>query len=245
MIQTADPASLSSPSSRSTSRHLDQRRALLDAGVAVAREGGPGAVALRPVTRRAGVVPNAAYRHFNGHAALFEAVRAEALALLAETMQREMALVHEADPAARARGLFFAVGRSYMAFAQTETGLFRTAFAFGTYDVDRIDVMPTSAHVGLDPLFTSGAAIVTTTMWPQLQPPDPFGLLQFAMDALRDAGVLTPAQRVGAEFLAWSSMQGMAMQLIEGPLRHLGNEQRAVITDRLMAMVIGGLRAPG
>ena len=41
---------------RSTYRHGDLRRALVDAGVALAREGGPGAVVLREVTRRAGVV---------------------------------------------------------------------------------------------------------------------------------------------------------------------------------------------
>ena len=47
-------------SARSTYRHGDLRRALLDAGIALAREGGPEAIVLREATRRAGVVPNAA-----------------------------------------------------------------------------------------------------------------------------------------------------------------------------------------
>ena len=34
---------------------------------ALAREGGPAAIVLREATRRAGVVPNAAYRHFRNH----------------------------------------------------------------------------------------------------------------------------------------------------------------------------------
>ncbi|TFI49649.1 TetR/AcrR family transcriptional regulator, partial [Diaphorobacter sp. DS2] len=67
---------------RATYRHGDLKRALLDAGVALAREGGPAAVVLREATRRAGVVPNAAYRHFQNHQALLEAVRAEALSEL-------------------------------------------------------------------------------------------------------------------------------------------------------------------
>ena len=49
---------------RSTYRHGDLRRALLEAGIELARQGGPEAVVLREATRRAGVVPNAAYRHF-------------------------------------------------------------------------------------------------------------------------------------------------------------------------------------
>lgn len=52
------------PTPRSTYRHGDLRRALLDAGIELARDGGPDAVVLREATRRAGVVPNAAYRHF-------------------------------------------------------------------------------------------------------------------------------------------------------------------------------------
>ncbi len=72
---------------RSTFRHGDLRRALLDAGVALARQGGPGAIVLREATRRAGVVPNAAYRHFESRQALLEAVRAAALAALARAIK--------------------------------------------------------------------------------------------------------------------------------------------------------------
>jgi len=70
-----------SPSSpRSTYRHGDLRRALLDAGIELARQGGPDAVVLREATRRAGVAPNAAYRHFANRQDLLAAVRAAAVA---------------------------------------------------------------------------------------------------------------------------------------------------------------------
>src|SRR5690242_18462131 len=76
---------------RSTYRHGDLRRALLEAGIELARSGGPDAVVLREATRRAGVVPNAAYRHFANRDALLQAVRAAALAALANSMEAELA----------------------------------------------------------------------------------------------------------------------------------------------------------
>ena len=74
---------------RTTYRHGDLRRALLEAGIALARAGGPDAVVLREATRRAGVVPNAAYRHFANRQDLLEAVRSAALSELAKTMEAE------------------------------------------------------------------------------------------------------------------------------------------------------------
>ena len=78
---------------RETYRHGDLRNALLQAGIALAREGGRDAIVLREATRRAGVVPNAAYRHFASRQALIDAVRAAALAELAQAMEAEMAAV--------------------------------------------------------------------------------------------------------------------------------------------------------
>ena len=67
------------PATRSTYRHGDLRRALLEAGIALAQAGGPDAIVLREATRRAGVVPNAAYRHFASRLELVRAVRIAAL----------------------------------------------------------------------------------------------------------------------------------------------------------------------
>ena len=68
---------------RRTYHHGDLRQALLEAGIALARVGGPEAVVLREATRRASVVPNAAYRHFVNRDALLQEVRAAALSMLA------------------------------------------------------------------------------------------------------------------------------------------------------------------
>src|SRR6185369_4982630 len=81
--------------------HGDLRRALIEAGVALARDGGPDSVGLREATRRAGVVPNAAYRHFASHAELLDAVRAEALAAVARAMEAELERASRAHPPGR------------------------------------------------------------------------------------------------------------------------------------------------
>ncbi len=59
---------------RSTYHHGDLRRALLTATFELARAGGPEAVVLREATRRVGVVPNAAYRHFADRPTLLSSV---------------------------------------------------------------------------------------------------------------------------------------------------------------------------
>src|SRR5258707_12289134 len=88
-----------SPPVRSPYRPGERRRALLDAGIALARDGGPDAVVLREATRRAGVVPNAAYRHFASRQELLQAVRAAALSALATAMESELAgLRRRRDP---------------------------------------------------------------------------------------------------------------------------------------------------
>src|SRR5499426_2546363 len=113
------------PAKRSTYRHGDLRRALLEAGVALARDGGPEAVVLREATRRAGVVPNAAYRHFASRDALLQAVRTSALSALALAMERELSRAERAGGEAEvARASLRAIGTAYLRFARREPGLF-------------------------------------------------------------------------------------------------------------------------
>lgn len=208
------------PAPRSTYHHGDLRAAMVQAGLALVREGGPQALVLREVTRRAGVAPNAAYRHFANHQALFEAVRAAALGALAQAMEAEMQPAEAlADPIDRARNLLAAVGRGYLGFAQAETGWFRTAFAFGPHDV----------QVPADPARTAAKGL------------NPFELLAYALDAMTQAKVLPAERRPGAEFLAWSAVHGMALLIIDGPLRLAPPEARQALGRRLLRMVELGL----
>jgi len=208
-----------SPPERSTYRHGDLRRALLEAGIQLARAGGPDAVVLREATRRAGVVPNAAYRHFASRWELLQAVRSAALSALARRMEAELARVPRgASPADAARASLRAIGTAYLRFAQEETGLFHTAFAMP----DETRGEPISAKAG-----NSGR--------------NPFQLLGAALDRLVDAGVLPPERRPGAEYLAWAAVRGLAMLLTEGPLRRLTYTERDAIGQRLLDMVEKGL----
>jgi AcrR family transcriptional regulator len=208
-----------SPPERATYRHGDLRRALLEAGMELARRGGPDAVVLREATRRAGVVPNAAYRHFASRWELLQAVRSAALSTLAVAMETELAaLPRGTNPADFARASLRAIGTAYLRFAQEETGLFRTAFAVP----DETRGAPIPAKAG-----DSGL--------------NPFQLLGSALDKLVEVGELPLERRPGAEYLAWSAVRGLAMLLTDGPLRSLTPAERDAIGQRLLDMVEKGL----
>ena len=115
---------------RKTFRHGDLRNALLTAGLAMARAGGPHAVILREATRQAGVARNAAYRHFSSQAALLDAVRSACICRLASAIEMEMARHKPGrDPKLYARRSLCAVGVAYRGFALDDPGMFRTAFS--------------------------------------------------------------------------------------------------------------------
>src|SRR5262245_21868487 len=106
------------------------RGALVAAGLELARAGGPDAVVLREATRRVGVVPNAAYRHFADRDALLADVGVAAMGELARRMREHVAAVPEhQDPKETALARLGALGEAYLEFAMDETGLFETAFA--------------------------------------------------------------------------------------------------------------------
>ena len=204
---------------RSTYRHGDLRRALLDAGIELARQGGPDAVVLREATRRAGVAPNAAYRHFANRDDLLGAVRAAAVAAAARFMEAALAQVPATGTATQqAHARVRAVGAGYLRFAQAETGLFRTAFG-GRFTVQQQPDPALGGATGLNP----------------------FEHLSAALDDLVAAGALPAARRQGAEYLAWSTVHGMALLAIDGPLRGTPQQMLDALSQRLLDMVERGL----
>nr|BFD96167.1 TetR/AcrR family transcriptional regulator [Kitasatospora sp. Xyl93] len=223
MLSTLEAAAMAATrdtkSKRDTYRHGDLRNALIEAALELARQGGPEAVVLRAATRQAGVVPNAAYRHFADRDALLHAVSQAAMARVARTMEAEQdALPPAEDPVAAARARFRAVGTGYLRFAQEEPGLFRTAF----------HVPGDMTHAAAD----TAAGITGKT---------PFELLGEALDGLVEHGLLPEDRRPGAEFLAWSAVHGLAALLIGGPLRGLHPVQAHEAGQHVIDMLERGI----
>jgi AcrR family transcriptional regulator len=180
---------------RKTFRHGDLRNALVAVGLEMARAGGPDAVVLREATRRAGVSPNAAYRHFENQAALLDAVRSACISRLAAAIEEEMGKNRSGrDPQAFARKSLRAVGMAYLGFAMREPGMFRTAFS-----------VPPQVHADI-PANTASMGL------------NPFELLSLALDRMQESGLLSKKDRRNAEYLAWSSVHGLALLVLEGPL---------------------------
>lgn len=207
------------PAARSSYRHGDLRRALIDAGVQLARIGGPDAVVLREATRQVGVVPNAAYRHFADRSDLLQAVCSAAQSALAIAMESELAACPRNTNAADiARARLRAVGTGYLRFAQAEPGLFRTAFSVHE-NLEKAAIPDMAGKSGLTP----------------------FQLLGAALDDMLTAGLLPAERRPFAEVLAWSAVHGLAMLLIDGPLRVLDATQAQAMGQRVIDMVENGL----
>ena len=70
---------------------------------------------------------------------------------------------------------------------------------------------------------------------------NPFQLLGLALDRMTAAGVLPAERRPGAEYLAWSAVHGLALLIIDGPLRGRPPEQTGAIALRVVEMVENGL----
>jgi AcrR family transcriptional regulator len=203
---------------RKTFRHGDLRNALVASGLKMARVGGPDAVILREATRQAEVSPNAAYRHFASQAALLDAVRSACISKLAAAIEEELGKIGPGRvPKLFARRSLRAVGMGYLRFAMSEPGMFRTAFS-----------IPPSVHEQ-NPANTASMGL------------NPFQLLSLALDRMLDSGLLKKNDRKDAEYLAWSTVHGLALLALEGPLNEMPHERVLALGERLVSMVERGL----
>jgi AcrR family transcriptional regulator len=189
------------------------RSALVDAGLELARSGGPDAVVLREVTRIVGVVPNAAYRHFVDRDALLAAVRDEAVKELAGRMAARMSQVRAGPHTPTgARLRLQAVGEAYLAFARTEPGLFDTAFAARDHPAGE-----------------------------QTDEPTPLDHLQVALDNLVSAGILASDRRANIAYPIWASVHGLAV-LLRGPLQSLPDREKRRLETQMLGFIGAAVR---
>jgi AcrR family transcriptional regulator len=206
--------------------HGNLREALVDAGVELARTGGPNAVLLRAASRRAGVSPSAVYRHFANQEDLVAAVAERCMTQLGLLMIDRSTRVTARGPVHQARARLEAIGRAYIDFTRTEPGWFRTAFSSAR------------PHGGdLPRRHASHADRIAAE-----QTTSPYLILGARLDELVDVGALTPQRRQGAEFAAWSAVHGLSSLLLDGPLRDLPEPQVEHAINIVLAAIGRGLQ---
>lgn len=199
---------------RDSYHHGDLRNALIDAATDLARTGGPEAVVLREAARHVGVSATAAYRHFASHADLIAAVKERALVALATSMRAELAeLEPTGDARTDATNRLSALGRAYVEFALTHTGLFRTAFFHRQMVTDKPPERTATAY----------------------------DLLAMAVDDLASAGVVPADRRAHTETAAWAAVHGLSVLMLDGPLRALPESEREAALNRTLQVVIHGV----
>jgi AcrR family transcriptional regulator len=205
---------------RSTYHHGDLRAALIKAGVALARGGGPQAVVLREVARAVGVAPNSAYGHFSTLAALRQAVAVQAQSEMGAAMATHLdAVAADApgDPREAARTYLREVGRAYVHFALYEPGLFRTAMGG----------LPNGTNV------------------PKRGPDDrdePDSFLLRALARLIETGCLRPEDHAKAVMACWSTAHGLSIMFLD-LLPPMTPEEREAAIDDAHGVLIAGLSA--
>lgn len=205
---------------RTPYHHGNLHAALVEAAVALAREGGPDAVVLREVSRRAGVSHNAGYRHFADRDALLGEVCGVGMSALARAMEAEIAKVRGGRDAREvAWRRLTATGRAYVHFALAEPGLFRTAFSVPESTDHSVEGSKGLGDSGLNP----------------------YSLLNRCLDELVGTGAIAPARRPLAELVAWSAVHGYAVLMLDGPLRALPDATRDKGLRKLLGSIRGGI----
>lgn len=207
-------ASTSEAAIRNSYHHGDLRAALVAAGLELSRTAGAAGLGLREVTRRVGVSPNAAYRHFADRDALVREVAHAIQTRMAERMRRQPRGSTPGDPAAAAISGLRAVGLGYVRFALAEPGWFDIAFV---------------GSGGPSPLGEPG--------WV----PPPYAMLVSALDDLAAAGVISAEQRQGAEWPCFSAVHGFAALVLHGPLHDQPRTTLDRLARRTVDAIVAGV----
>lgn len=192
---------------------------LVAEGLQLAADGGPEALSLREVARRAGVSPTAAYRHFANRDDLVMAVKVAVFARLGAALRAatRSRLPAGLDDAERARMRMVGIGRAYVEFAIANPGQYRVIFADAAF--------PPAAPAA------EGDDCVGD---------DAYAILGEVLDQMVAVGAMAPDRREHAEVPFWALAHGLSSLMLEGPYRLLTRrEQDDLITLSLDLMVSG------
>ena len=213
-------------------RGRDLKATLLEHGIALAREGGPDAVSLRDVQRRAGVSNTAAYRHYAHRDALLIAISEYAAGEMGEEMERQMAMAEARRPPPRHHRM------------TTRASPHDAGPAPGSAP----PAAPTSPSPCPSPACSPWRCTRALTRTRRPPPPPktpaasgPYELLVSCVDELVTTGVLAPERRAYTDVSAWAAVHGLAVLLLDGPLAELGPDEQQAAIDRLLDLVDAGL----
>jgi len=180
------------------------------------RERGVDGFTLREVARRAGVSHNAPYHHFRDRSALVAAVVVDGFEDFTRVLEGAAARAHGGD-----LGRIRALGLAYVRYAREDPGrftlLWRPELREGA-DLQEVEAAGERSYL------------------PLLR----------ALEEARASGTVTVAVGLEEQALAaWATVHGLAMLLIDGPLRvqEIGDREADRLTRKVLDTLIGGLAA--
>lgn len=189
----------------------DLYRKVLDASIELVAEQGVRAVSFREVARRAGVSHQTPYHHFGDHMGILRAIAREGFTSLSDAM----------DAAASSAGgdahqALQAAGAAYVAFARSHVGHFRVMFQSTLVDVH--------AEQG-----------------PHEEAERTYATLRRIATAAHRAGAGRGLSAEAVAHIAWSTVHGLSLLLIEGTLQ-TKKPSGVDGDDAVIRQVVGGLR---
>ncbi len=212
---------------RDTYHHGDLHHALVAAGLELARSGGADAVVLREATRRTGVSPNAAYRHFDSREALLDEVAIAAGQRLAESMDEAVVRARgeftNADAKVMATEVILAACRGYIDFALDEPGWFDVCKALSDRTVRVYYGGPDDGSVPAD-----------ATAEQPARPATAHDVLQKVMELPEPLTWSTSLKTEDIELALRSALYGFSLLTTSGTLRLTDHAQQA---GRLLSLI--------
>jgi AcrR family transcriptional regulator len=171
---------------RASYHHGDLRAKLIDATRQLVEERGPDHFSVSEACRRAGVSTAAPYKHFKDKQEMLKEVALDGMRRKRIFLETEIAKYPEAS-----LDRIVAMGRVYVTFAQTDTGVFRLMFGMSTPDEIEVDLMEAGEQL--------------------------YGTVKGEVAKYHGRSAVTPEDEHKA-FLLWSFVHGLSFLLIDGKL---------------------------
>lgn len=196
--------------------HGDLRQAMLDEGLEVVRSGGLDSLAVRDVTRRLGVAPNAAYRHFADRDAFVAELARTVQRTLSQIIHDRMRRAHRRDSPTSPEGQLIAFARAYVEFAIDEPAWF-------------------------DLLCRGGAEQAAPQPTGDQPEPSPHEVLQSALAEFAAEGSVAEAKIADAVWMIWAALDGLTRLVGQGPLQAWSRSKVRAFIDRMLTTILAGL----